>query len=217
MSMSFTYASDEILWSPDGRYLAQVERSLTENLVLGINLFDTRMVDPNNRRITPLLPTGIAAGGTVYAWAPDSSRIAYTASLDTIGIPELYTVRTDGSENRKINVPIVVGEATGGPYWSPNGTHIAYRKFANQATDVELYTVRPDGTDNWKINAAPVENDFSGIPFWSPDSSRIAYLTDQDADSVSEIYLSTPDGVININISGPLVPGGDALKFAWAQ
>lgn len=195
---------EKALWSPDGRYLAQAERSLTENVVLGINVYDTGSAAPNNVRITPILPIGFAEGGTNYAWAPDSSRIAYTASLDTAGVRELYTVRTNGSDNRKISITNVAGESTGRPHWSPDGTRVAYARAANMATDIELYTVRPDGTDNTKISTAPVEN-FSATPFWSPDSSYIAYLTEPDPAGTFEILTVRPDGTESLSISGPLI------------
>ena len=196
---------DGVLWSPDGRYLAQVERSSEENFVRGVNVYDSRAATPNNLRISPIRPTGIAEGGSHYDWAPDSSRITYTASLDTAGVTELYTVRIDGTDNRKVSVPIVVGEAIGSPIWSPDSNRIVYPKYANMAQDVELYTVRPDGTDSTKINTSPVRRDYSGIPFWSPDSSRIAYTTEPNASGEFDIVTVRPDGTDSVSISGSLL------------
>ena len=197
-------ALEKPIWSPDGRFLAQVERSLTENVVLGINLYDTRSATPQNVRVTPTLPTGFAVGGTRYDWSPDGSRIAYTASLDTVGVTELYTVQADGSDNRRVSLPISTGESIGRPHWSPDGTRIAYSRAANLATDIDLYSVRPDGAGNTKISSAPVEN-FSGTPFWSPDGSYIAYLTEPDASGTFEIVSVRPDGSESRSVSGPLV------------
>ena len=104
-----------------------------------------------------------------FAWSPDSSRIAYFAVQDTVGVLEFYSATPDGAVNDKLNGALVTGGDVADNFaWSPDSRRIAYR--ADQDTDgvFELYSATPDGAVNGKLNGAPVtDGDVSGFA-WSP-------------------------------------------------
>jgi len=78
----------------------------------------------------------LVAGGNVssdYAWAPDSSRIAYRADQETDRIDELYTVAPDGTANLKVSGALIAEGDVWGYAWAPDSSRIAYR--ADQETD----------------------------------------------------------------------------------
>jgi Tol biopolymer transport system component len=86
-------------------------------------------------------------GGSIVGvrWAPDGSRIAYTADQNQDGSVELFTTRPDGSENVRVSRPPPPGGQVAQFAWSPDGSRIAYRAFEVEPTTSELFTVRPDG------------------------------------------------------------------------
>ncbi|HEX7901718.1 MAG TPA: hypothetical protein VF950_28420, partial [Planctomycetota bacterium] len=82
-----------------------------------------------------------------FAWAPDGSRLAYTADEDLEGVYELYTVRPDGQERRKVSPPLSEGRSVVWFSWSPDGTTLQY--VADQEVDdrFDLYVVSAAGGD----------------------------------------------------------------------
>ena len=68
---------------------------------------------------------------SVFAWAPDGSRIAYRPAQRD----ELWAMTADGSDAHLVDASI------SDPSWSPDGTLLL-----GQGSD-GLFTIRPDGTD----------------------------------------------------------------------
>jgi hypothetical protein len=89
---------------------------------------------------------------TDFAWAPDSSLIAYRADQDTINVLELYTSSATGLNNKKISGDLVSGGNVSNFLWEPKGEGVAY--LADQDTDqvFELYVTLPDGSDFVKVS-----------------------------------------------------------------
>ena len=208
----------DIQWSPDGRYISQMVRSLGTSLNTGINTHDTQNLTPqNSTRINPTL----AAGESIlsYAWAADASRVAYLADQDTDEVFELYSATADGSNNDKLNDTLVADGDVLEYTWAPDSSRVAYR--ADQASDeiFELYTATPDGSGtavnlNGALAAGGNVLDYS----WAPDSSRVAYRADQDTVFLIELYSATPDGSgtpdkLNVALTHA---DGDVFDYSWA-
>ncbi|MBI5716570.1 MAG: PD40 domain-containing protein [Burkholderiales bacterium] len=162
----------------------------------------------------------LAAGGNVFAfaWAPDSSRIAYNADQLVDEFIDLFTSRPDGSGNTQVSAV----QFNGGVFdfaWAPDGSRIAYR--TDQFTDnvFEIFTSGPDGSGNVRISGPLVAGGQVFGFSWAPDSSRIAYLADQLTDNLLELFTSRPDGSGNVRVSGPVTAPGTGLSgsnFAWS-
>jgi cysteine-rich repeat protein len=127
---------------------------------------------------------------------------------------ELYTNAWDGSDNRKVNGPLVAGGEVRDFSWSPDGTLIAYE--ADQDTEGmhELYTGAWDGSGNVKINDLLVADGDVDAWAWSPSGDLIAYTADQETYNIEELYAGTPDGQTKHKVSG--VPAGYVRNFQWS-
>ena len=80
----------------------------------------------------------------------------------------IYTVRPDGTDNFKVNGPLVLDGNTGGPQWSPDGSRIVYG--ADQDTDSvsEIYLSTPDGVININISGLLVPGGDALEFAWAP-------------------------------------------------
>jgi Tol biopolymer transport system component/tetratricopeptide (TPR) repeat protein len=140
-----------------------------------------------------VVDSGAAAGDA------DDSRIAFISDRDgpdplgTLGTPEIYVMRPDGSGQRRLTFNNVM---EGHLAWSRDGKKIAY--FSREGGGVELYVMNADGTRQTRLtNLTPL-----GLgalsPTWSPDGRRIAFHVPMRF----EIYVINVDGTGLRNLSG---------------
>jgi Tol biopolymer transport system component len=139
-------------WSPRGRALA---------FELGERLGVVRS-DGTGWRLLPRL----TSGEHMPAWSPNGRRLAFTGS--SVCCNWLYTVRTDGSDLRR-----VIAQEAIAPAWSVRGT-IAFANFTGVRPEYSrlrrgLYTVRPDRSHLERVFHEAAD------PDWSPNGRRIAF------------------------------------------
>ena len=150
-----------------------------------------------NSRSRRLLPVGLltilvgalivtACGGGSESRATVVDRwIAFASDRD--GDWEIYTMRSDGTDVRRLTVNDTWDE---GLAWSPDGTRIAF--VSGRYGDSEIYTMRPDGTD---VRQLTVNDAWAGPPAWSPDGTRIAFSSNRDGRFGGwQIYTMRSDG-----------------------
>lgn len=195
----FAVVGDTPAWSPDGRELAltyQVQIvvwTIAENRIrrlthAGRNFFPTWSPDgtqiafdrtepsdsagiwvvPSSGQGPAVLITPNAMRARWPSWSPDGGWIAFAAH-DGSGWPNLYVMRTDGTDIRRItNAP--KGEYF--PKWSPDGTAIVYTAEVevglrvlelSTGRDAELVGTRHGNLDEYQTAA------------WSPDGQRLVY------------------------------------------
>jgi len=160
-------------WSPSGRLLAFQQGSAT-----GSRLAIGRQDGKGLRQIT----TGSAAQPAGPAWSPDGRRLVFVGAPLPMGIPQLFTVASNGTGLRRIT-----GLCADEPAWSVKGT-IAFRA-ACQTTGI--YTIRPDGSRLRRL----IYNRYwpPTFPAWSPYGSKLTY-TGAVSDAGSDIYISNATG-----------------------
>lgn len=164
----------------------------------------------------------MVSGGDVYsendyAWAPDSSRIAFSADLITDGIKELFTTNPDGTFLKKINNSLPIGGMVQDFKWAPDSSKIAVRGTLSATGVGELYTASPTGGIT-KVSGAMVGGGDVVSYSWAPDSSRVLYSADQEIDGVVELYVVQSDGFGNLPVSGEMVTGGGVrYDFQWSN
>lgn len=162
-------------WSPDGKYIAFIQRSFLEV----DSAFGALMVVPAEggpaqivtRQINPR--PGPARGGLF--WTPDSRGI-------TVGTPPgLVTYDLHGNVIRTL--PATVPFRTQYAGYSPDGRWIAYHK-------VESGTRGEDHAEVWIVPATggtPVQisrsGDFDGWPSWSRDGRALYFVSDRGGSS----------------------------------
>ncbi len=137
----------------------------------------------------------------------DSSRVVYIASEDTAGVPEIYSVKPDGSDHLKLSGTLVSGGSIVSSWdaasmqFTPDGQRLVF--IADRETDglFELYSVNfRDGTNLIKHSAGESVS-ANPWPAFSPDGSTIIF-TSEDS-----VVYATPLAGAGLT---PLSPGGGA-------
>lgn len=163
----------------------------------------------------PMNPNGSVQApiGPHFAWAPDSSRIAYAADQDTFTVTELYTSLPTGLGNVKVSVTGSQDVMRFG--WSPDSGFLTYKNFPGAGTVHHLHTTLPTTAAQDVVVAGDLVNNGSEIDWaWAPDGSRIAYR--RDIAGVFRLHTALPNGTGVAEVSGPMVLNGDVFDFFWA-
>jgi len=149
-----------ITMSADGKRLAYVEQSWTQNLMRAAFPPGSRPEDP---------PTPVTQGSRFFAEpqvSPDGQWLA-TYSLDQSN--NLYVVRTDGTDLRQITDD---GFKNVAPRWSPDGQQIAF--YSNRSGPFQVWTIHPDGSGLRQVTFGTANETFY-YPLWSPDGRYLVY------------------------------------------
>ncbi len=198
-------------WAPNSSRIAYSAEQNTDNIV---ELFTSGPDGSGNVRVSGSLVAGGSVDSYNFAWAPDSSRIAYRADQLTDNIYELFTSDPIGNGNVRVSGSLATNGNVYNFSWSPDSRYLAY--MANQlSNDVfELYTAAPDGSLNPRVSGPmPYNGDVQGF-VWSADATRLVYRADQLVDDQFELFVAAPDGnAVNTNISGTMTANGDVFSF----
>lgn len=145
-------------------------------------------------------------------WSPDGQRLAFVAYSPYYGrvssLPGLYTVRTDGTELRRLS-PAVRSPVA----WSPDGQRLAFAQAVDDT--VMLVTIAVDGSDpqplvliegwrGWQQDGGHALGAWINSVAWSPDGTRIlvsvndrypAFIVELDSPHRREVgILRNPEG-----------------------
>lgn len=145
----------------------------------------------------------IAFGVTVFAqdpspafyqaveWSPDGKNLTFTAMRDMNQKDrpmraEIYTIRTDGSDMRKITN----GELNGF-YSSWGKSRIVFAGGKPGTRDSEVYIANADGSDLTQVTKAGTGR--NSTPALSRDGKRIVFISNRDGGKY-QIYIMNADG-----------------------
>ena len=145
--------------SADGKRLAYVEQSWTQNLM--------RVAFPPGSRRSP--PTPVTQGSRFFTEpqvSPDGQWLA-TYSLDKTN--NIYVVRTDGTGLRQITDD---GFKNIAPRWSPDGKQIAF--YSNRSGPFQVWLIHPDGSGLRQLTFGTATETYY-YPVWSPDGRHLVY------------------------------------------
>jgi len=149
-----------ITMSADGKRLAYVEQSWTQNLMRAA-------FPPGNGLQNPSLP--VTQGSRFFAEpqvSPDGQWLA-TYSLDNTN--NIYVVRTDGTGLRQVTDD---GFKNIAPRWSPDGKQIAF--YSNRSGPYQVWLIHPDGSGLRQLTFGTA-NETYYYPVWSPDGRHLVY------------------------------------------
>ena len=182
-------------WSPDGKKIAFISRVMAEGGIPSIQVFVMNSDGSGLQQLTTadILPSGSegrAVWNSVPAWSPDSTKIIFSSNRDGDGrMPVLYTMNTDGSDQKKFGLSTDVDGSQ--PDWSPVNNKIVWIRGSAAKLDIwvmdaglpmPLLTAKKL-TDNIDNNTNPV---------WSPDGKQITYVS--DAGNNQDVYIMNADG-----------------------
>ena len=169
------------------------------------------------------------------SWSPDGEWIVFTsmrdmferdlsdrearlAEIDPSYFAEIYTMRADGSEQRRLtDVP----GYDGGPFFFPDGSRIIWRRFSEDGLIADVWSMRPDGSDQRQLT------DFGAMswaPYVHPSGDYVLFASNKLGFSNFEVYMvdvagekeplriTTTDG-----FDGLPVPTPDGTGFAWTS
>jgi TolB protein len=129
------------------------------------------------------------------SWAPDMSRVLFTAILSPTGDTDrgIFTMNADGSGLLKLFD--VAGAYDSAPAWSPHGTRIAFESNAdvnggNPEGDMEVWTMNDDGSNPVQLTHNALHDEG---PAWSPDGRLLAYTSGPD-NRHGDIHVMTSAG-----------------------
>ena len=148
-----------ITMSADGKRLAYVEQSSTQNLM--------RVAFPPGSRPDP--PTPVTQGSRFFAEPQVSSDGQWLATYSLDNSNNLYVVRTDGTEFRQITDD---GFKNIAPRWSPDGSQIAF--YSNRSGPFQVWLIHPDGSSLRQVTYGTATETYY-YPLWSPDGRHLVY------------------------------------------
>jgi Tol biopolymer transport system component len=184
-------------WSPDGRTIAYVDGGLYVVPAEG----GTRRRLGRRRLDSP------------PSWSPDSQRLAYAGSAGSSYRVDLFTIRADGSGERRLVQR--VGDLAP-VHWSPVGSRIVFEKWLPQSVR-GIYTVRADGTGMRRVGASP-GRESSREPMWSADGTALLYARQRyrDADE-TDVFVTVPNGGVGRALTHPFPAGGSNDDAHWTS
>ncbi len=189
------------------------------------NKFDIYRVDLDTPNVSTRLRTRLThanADVITFAISPDGSKVVYSADADIDGVPEIYLINIDGTNQKKINgnvgnPPQVSAALYNKNPWSKDGKYIVQyvQKLSNGATvGLNIYDDSLGKANSTRLTP-PLVSGGSIVEYeFTPDNTAIIYSATQDASTVRELYrvnLNNPANSIKLN--PPLVAGGDVERF----
>ena len=169
------------VWSPDGTRIAFHHSTQSTTKILVVS------ADGSGQRV--LARTRGEEWGP--RWSPDGTRIAFTGVPRRNGIPSLYVVGADGSDQTSLGFGA-------NPRWSPQGSRIAFVDYGDTGSTWEIVSINPDGTDPTPLTRTGSETLPTGL-VWSPDGKFIAFTSSHDGDD--EIYVVNADGTGQLQLT----------------
>jgi Tol biopolymer transport system component len=164
----------EVVWSPDGKYVALPCNELSEAGATG-QIYVINVETGESKRLTSFV-----GANTWPVWSPDSKKIMYVqvppkywwspGMHNSDEGSDVWVVDIDGS-NRKQLTDIQKNWEAGD--WSPDGCKIAYLSWKNWGEENEIWLMNEDGSD---IKLLAKAERVTGHR-WSPDGSQLAFVT----------------------------------------
>lgn len=186
-------------WSPDGKELAFVSRSMPTFGGLRAGVFVKELAGDNVRvllrddKMWPRDP----------AWSADGRRLVLVRGpkpVQSQGLlsrqklfptEQLFSINLDGSGLQQLTQGRTSFSRR--PAWSPDGSSIAYMSGPSSAEwrKADIYLMDPDGSNPRQLTHGGANEDNSD-PSWSPDGKEIAFSSNRDGSY--ELYVINRDG-----------------------
>lgn len=132
----------------------------------------------------------IAKTNQVAPNVPTNGRIAFVSTRHNTTGSEIYTMKADGTDVRRITINNTRDEYD--VVWSPDGTKLAFVRNLGNFNQGQIFVINADGTNETRLTDNNAD-DFN--PTWSPDGTKIAFATTRDnaGNGNTEIYMRMSD------------------------
>jgi Tol biopolymer transport system component len=112
-------------------------------------------------------PTGATA--PIHAGA--DSRIVFTSNIDPAGRWDLFTMRPDGTDVKRLTLLPDPRSPFSAPEWSPDGTQVVFTSPSPSSRHGQVYRIDADGSGLTQLtHGTHIDADSAS---WSPDGSKI--------------------------------------------
>jgi Tol biopolymer transport system component len=207
----------QFAWATDGARIAFTSDHITDNL---FELFVVATPARTPLRVSGPLPPIVGSDGVDdFAWAPDNSRIAYTATTLYQGTKELFTTMSIGGAVLNVSGPVVAGGTVSALAWSPASTQIAY--IADQVIPGAkgLWVTGPDGSTPTRLVSGPTIPNTAVTEFaWSRDAMHLAFRGDVEVPGFAALYAVTLPSTSRLRLSAPPIAGAVVQPdWSWAS
>jgi Tol biopolymer transport system component len=108
-------------WSPDGSKIVFAS-ARTGDMYASAGKMQIYVMDADGQHQARL--TNNRVNDFAPEWSPDGQRIAFLSDRD--GMPEVYVMRPDGTQQTNVTANLPKGRERGNPHWYPDGSHIAF-------------------------------------------------------------------------------------------
>jgi Tol biopolymer transport system component len=140
------------------------------------------------------------------------------AELDLSYFAEIYLMRADGSEPRRLTRE---PGYDGGPFFTPDGKRVVWRHFNVEGTIADVFTMKPDGSDRRQLT------DFGAMswaPFFHPSGDYVIFTSNKLGFSNFELYIVDGRGAkdpvrvtFTDGFDGLPVFAPDGERLAWTS
>ena len=139
---------------------------------------------------------------TDFAWSPDSTRLAFSATSDPDRInghtSDIYVVALESGQPEKI---VALPESDSGPHWSPDGSQIVFSTFMGRSPSValnrRLALVAADG--GTPVSLTEDLDEHARFVHWNDDGLYLAALQK----TASHLFILDPEVRIARRVTGP--------------
>jgi Tol biopolymer transport system component len=102
---------------------------------------------------------------------------------------EIYTMKADGSEKRKLTD---FGAASFAPYYHPDGTRIMFSSNMKdpRGRNFDLFLINTDGTG---LEQVTFNESFDGFPMFTKDGTKLVFASNRNASTPGETNIFIAD------------------------
>lgn len=150
----------------------------------------------NVRRLTD----GLGYDGGPF-FSADGSRIVWRRFEPTGHVAEIWTMRPDGGDQRRITS---LGVMSWAPYFHPSGDYVIFANNAHGYGNFELYLV--DSAGEHEPVRVTDSAGFDSLPVFTPDGQRLAWSSSRTPDKKPQIFIADWDDAAArrlLGIGGP--------------